>query len=73
MEQTIENDELIDEVIKLMLGELTWRIQRVSRKVRTLPLDDERRSLLTAMFTQWRVELERVEKALDLPTRSAQP
>ena len=73
MQQIEENDSLIDEVIKLMLAELTWRTKRIQRKVETLPADDERRGLLSAMFMQWRLELEKVEQALDLKTRSDRP
>ncbi|MGO8948351.1 MAG: hypothetical protein ACLQUY_11965 [Ktedonobacterales bacterium] len=73
MQQITENDSLIDEVIKLMLAELTRRSKRIQRKLETLPMNDERRGLLSVMFTQWKVELEQVEQALDLTSRSDRP
>ncbi|MGO8949240.1 MAG: hypothetical protein ACLQUY_16645 [Ktedonobacterales bacterium] len=73
MQQIAANDSLIDEVSKLMLAELTWRSNRIQRKVETLLENDERRRLLSAMFAHWNLELEQVEQALDLKSRSDRP
>lgn len=73
MQHIEEQDLLPDEVIKLMLAELTWRTKRIQRKVETLPADDERHALLSMMFTQWWCKLEQVEQALDLHARSDRP
>ena len=66
MQQIEEHDLFNDEVIKLMLAELTWRTERIQKKVGTLAANDERHSLLPVMFTQWWYKLEQVEQALDL-------
>jgi len=66
MQQIEEHDLFNGEVIKLVLAELTWRTERIQKKVETLAANDERHSLLPVMFTQWWCKLEQVEHALDM-------
>ena len=73
MQQIEENDLFSDEVIKLLLDDLTWHIKRIQRKVETLPANDARHALLPVMLTQWWWKLEQVEQALDLQSRSDRP
>ncbi len=73
MQQFEEQDLLPDEVIKLILAELTWHTKRIQRKLETLPADDERHALLSVMFTQWWCKLEQVEQALNLQSGSDRP
>jgi hypothetical protein len=51
MQQIEEHDLFNGEVIKLVLAELTWRTERIQKKVETLAANDERHSLLPVMFT----------------------
>jgi len=66
MQQIEEHDLFNGEVIKLVLAELTWRTERIQKKVETLAANDERHSLLPVMFTYWWCKLVQVEQALDL-------